>query len=106
VLSLDGILHVEVLDHPITGADFLTFIEGLLKCMQPRPLPNSVLVMDNAAIHRVDGVCEMIEAHVSRLVYLPAYSPDLNPIEEVFSSIKAWLHGNCNYVLSGKLYTV
>jgi hypothetical protein len=55
--------------------------------------------MDNAAIHRVDGVREMIEAHGSCLIYLPAYSPDLNPIEEAFSSIKAWLRGHRDYVL-------
>ena len=67
--------------------------------MQPWPLPNSVLIMDNAAIHRVDGVREMVEAHGSRLIYLPAYSPDLNPIEEAFSSIKAWLRANRDYVL-------
>ena len=67
--------------------------------MQPWPLPNSVLIMDNAAIHRVDGVWEMVEAHGSRLIYLPAYSPDLNPIEEAFSSIKAWLRANHDYVL-------
>ena len=99
-LSLDGILHVEVYDHPINGVNFLSFVEGLLERMQPWPLPNSVLVMDNAAIHHVDGVREMVEAHGSCLIYLPAYSPDLNPIEEAFSSIKAWLHANHNYVLS------
>ena len=62
-LSLDGILHVKVLDHLIAGVDFLTFIKGLLEQMQPWSLPNSVLVMDNAAIHRVDGIHEMIKAH-------------------------------------------
>ena len=98
-LSLDGILHVEVLDHAINGANFLSFVEGLLDRMQPWPLLNSVLIMDNAAIHRVEGVREMVEARGSRLVYLPAYSPDLNPIEEAFSSIKAWLRGNRDYVL-------
>ena len=41
----------------------------------------------------------MVEARGSRLVYLLAYSPDLNPIEEAFSSIKAWLCGNWDYVL-------
>jgi hypothetical protein len=99
MLSLDGILHAEVLDHPISGADFLLFVQGLLECMQPWPLPNSVLVMDNVAIHRVDGVHEMIKAHGSHLIYLPAYSPDLNPIEEAFSSIKAWLRGHRDYIL-------
>ena len=51
VLSLDSILHVEVLDHAINGANFLSFVEGLLDRMQPWPLPNSVLIMDNAVIH-------------------------------------------------------
>ena len=99
-LSLDGILHSEVFNHTITGADFCIFVAGLLNRMQPWPLPNSVLVMDNVAIHKVDGIWEMIEEHGARLIYLPAYSPDLNPIEEAFSSIKVWLHANCNYVLS------
>jgi hypothetical protein len=98
-LSLDSILHVEVFDHAITGADFRLFVAGLLDRMQPWPLPNSVLIMDNAAIHKVDGVREMIEERGVRLVYLPAYSPDLNPIEEAFSSIKAWLRANRDYVL-------
>ena len=51
VLSLDSILHVEVLDHAINGANFLSFVEGLLDPMQQWPLPNSVLIMNNAAIH-------------------------------------------------------
>ena len=100
MLSLDEILHVEVFDHTINGANLLSFIEGLVKCMQPWPLPNSVLIMDNAAIHRVDGIQKMIKGHGSCLIYLPAYSPDLNPIEEAFSSIKAWLRANHDYVLS------
>ena len=62
--------------------------------MNKWPLPNSVLVIDNASIHRVDGIREMVEEHGARLVYLPAYSPDLNPIELAFSSIKAWLRAN------------
>ena len=83
--------------------------------MQPWPLPNSVLIMDNASIHKVPGIREMVEEwYVSiystqiiliflksgmRLLYLPSYSPDLNPIEEAFSAIKAWLRSNRDYVL-------
>ena len=66
--------------------------------MQQLPLPNSVLIMDNAAIHQVDSIQELVEAHGSCLIYLSAYSPDLNPIEEAFSSIKAWLRANHDYV--------
>jgi hypothetical protein len=57
-------------------------------------LPHSVLVVDNAAIHKVAGIRELVEGHSMRLLYLPAYSPDFNPIELVFSSIKAWLRAN------------
>jgi hypothetical protein len=60
-LSLDGILHIEVLDHSFTGEEFGNFIEGVLDQMQPWPLPNSVLVLDNARIHKVPGIREMVE---------------------------------------------
>ncbi len=115
-MSLDGILHLTVQDHPYTGDDFAEFVQGTLDRMQPWPLPNSVLVMDNASIHRVPGIRAMVEARYEqplltytsnfdvldsgmRLVYLPAYSPDLNPIEEAFSALKNWLRMNRDYVL-------
>ena len=62
--------------------------------MNEWPLPNSVLVIDNASIHKVEGIREMVEERGARLLYLPAYSPDFNPIELAFSSIKAWLRAN------------
>ena len=55
-MSLDGILHLEVQDHPFSGEEFGNFIEGVLDRMQPWPLPNSMLVMDNASIHKVSGI--------------------------------------------------
>jgi hypothetical protein len=60
-LSLDGVIHLEVLDHAFTGHEFANFVKGVLDQMQPWPLPNSVLVMDNARIHHVPGIREMIE---------------------------------------------
>ena len=74
-LSLDGILHTAIHNHAITSDEFLLFIAGLLDHMQPWPLPNLVIVMDNAAIHKVEGIWEMIEECGSRLIYLPPYSP-------------------------------
>ena len=62
--------------------------------MNKWPLPNSVLIINNAAIHKVDGIREMVEEHGSRHLYLPTYSPDYNPIENTFSSIKSWLRSN------------
>ena len=66
--------------------------------MNKWPLPNSVRVINNASIHRVDGIREMVQEHGARLVYLPAYSPDFNPIKLAFSSIKAWLRTNRNRI--------
>lgn len=60
-LLLDGVIHLEVLNHAFTGHEFANFVDGVLDQMQPWPLPNSVLVMDNAQIHHVPGIQEMVE---------------------------------------------
>jgi hypothetical protein len=60
-LSLDGILHLEVIDHAFMGEEFKDFVRGVLGQMNPWPLPNSVLIMDNARIHTVAGIREMVE---------------------------------------------
>ena len=60
-LSLDGIIAVEVLDRPFTAATFSKFIEGLLDEMNPWPQRNSVIIMDNASIHKSDELRMMIE---------------------------------------------
>jgi hypothetical protein len=97
-LSLDGILHLEVVENVVTGAIFRRFIEGLLPLMNKWPLPNSVLVVDNASIQKVAGIRELVEERGMRLMILPSYSPDLNPIELTFSSIKAWVNANRDHV--------
>lgn len=61
-LSLDGILALEVLDHSYTAEDFNAFVERLLDRMNPFPLPNSVLVMDNASSHHSEEIRGIIEA--------------------------------------------
>ena len=97
-LSLDGILHLEVVENAVTGTAFRHFVEGLLPRMNKWPLPNSVLVVDNASIHKVAGIRELVEEHGMRLMFLPSYSPDLNLIELSFSSIKVWLRANRDQV--------
>jgi transposase len=66
--------------------------------MNPWPLSHSVLVVDNASIYKVAGIQQLVEESGMCLLYLPPYSPDLNPIELAFSTIKGWLHSNCNHV--------
>ncbi|KAI0055789.1 hypothetical protein BV25DRAFT_1777891, partial [Artomyces pyxidatus] len=61
-LSLDGILHLDVVDRAYNAALFNEFIEGLLINMNPFPARNSVVVMDNASIHKDDALRPMIEA--------------------------------------------
>jgi len=60
-LSLDGILHLEVLDRSFTAELFNEFVDGLLDNMNPFPAQNSVLVMDNASIHKSVRLQQMVE---------------------------------------------
>jgi transposase len=97
-ITLNGIIHLKVVENAVTGADFCRFVEDLLLHMNEWLLPNSVLIIDNVSIHKVTGIWEMVEERSTHLLYLPLYSPDLNPIELVFSSIKAWLCANRDQV--------
>ena len=67
---------------------FLAYLDHVL-CPQLRP--GDVVVMDNLSSHKVAGVRERIEATGAQLLYLPPYSPDLNPIEKVWSKLKQGL---------------
>lgn len=53
--------------------------------------PGDIVIMDNLRSHKVDGVVELIESVGATVLYLPPYSPDFNPIEEMWSKIKAYL---------------
>jgi len=70
------------------GEIFLHFIE---KCLCPVLKKEDVVVMDNVAFHKVSGVKEAIHAVGARVIYLPPYSPDLNPIENMWGKIKHYL---------------
>ena len=59
--------------------------------LAPTLLPGDVVVMDNLPAHKVAGVAEAIRAVGASILYLPAYSPDLNPIEQLFAKLKALL---------------
>lgn len=66
--------------------------------MNEWPQPRSVLVIDDASIHKAAHIRGMVEERGARLLYLPANSPDFNPIEHAFSPIESWLRTNCDRV--------
>ncbi len=59
--------------------------------MNPYPNDNSILILDNCAIHKSDMLRQVVEAQGCLLIFLPPYSPDFNPIEESFSARKSLL---------------
>lgn len=76
----------------VTGAVDATVFETYLKrVLLPSLSPGQTVVMDNLPAHKVESVRELIEGAGCELLYLPAYSPDLNPIEEAFAKIKGIL---------------
>lgn len=77
-----------VLDGPINGTAFVAWTRQFLV---PELRAGDIVVMDNLGSHKVTGVREAIEAAGASLRYLPPYSPDMNPIEQVFSKLKALL---------------
>jgi transposase len=87
-LRHDRIVAPWLLDGPMNGDAFLTYIATQLA---PSLAADDIVIMDNLSTHKVKGVRELIEARGAGLLYLPSYSPDLNPIEMVFAKLKALL---------------
>jgi len=74
-----------VLDGPLNAESFRAWVR---QCLLPTLRPGDVVVMDHLAAHQVSGIRQAIESSGATLFYLPPYSPDLNPIEFVFSKLK------------------
>ncbi len=87
-LRRSGLIAPMVLDGPMDGAAFIAYVEQVLV---KELTPGDVVIMDNLPAHKVSGVRQAIEAAGARLLYLPPYSPDFNPIEMAFSKLKAIL---------------
>jgi transposase len=77
-----------VIDGPMIGTAFIAYVEQILA---PSLQPGDMVVLDNLCAHKVLGVREAIEAAGATLCYLPPYSPDFNPIEQLFAKLKALL---------------
>ena len=87
-MSLEGMGPSLAIEGSTNKVLFETYLEQVLR---PSLKDGQVVVMDNLSAHKGDGVRELIEDRDCGLVYLPAYSPDFNPIEEAFSKIKGIL---------------
>jgi transposase len=100
---LDGITAPCVIDGAVNGIIFLAWVEQFLV---PTLRPGDIVVMDNLGSHKVAGVREAIEGAGAELRYLPPYSPDLNPIEQVFAKLKAHLRKAAARTLDGVIAAI
>jgi transposase len=87
-LRINGLTAPYVIDGAVDGPSFLAYVEQVLA---PTLRKNDIVFMDNLRTHKIDGVAAAIEAAGAKVRYLPAYSPDLNPIEMAFSKLKTAL---------------
>jgi transposase len=87
-LRTSGITAPLVVDGAMNGDIFLAYVE---QALVPTLKAGDIVIMDNLSSHKVTGVREAIEACGATLVYLPPYSPDLNPIEKAFAKLKSLL---------------
>ncbi len=85
-LRMDGIVAPLVIDHPMNGITFRAYVEQYLA---PTLSPGDIVICDNLQCHKSPGVRAAIEACGAELRFLPPYSPDMNPIEQVFAKLKA-----------------
>ena len=84
-LRYDRVTAPCVIDGPINGDCFLAYVE---QCLIPTLAPGDIVVMDNLGSHKRQSVRTAIRAAGAKLFFLPPYSPDLNPIEQVFAKLK------------------
>ena len=97
-LRCDGLVAPSVFDGPINGELFLAYVQQVLV---PTLRPGDIVIMDNLRSHKVAGVREAIEAAGATLMFIPPYSPDLNPIEMAFAKLKALLRAKAIRTVEG-----
>lgn len=97
-LRHDGLTAPCVFDGAINGERFRAWAE---QALAPTLRPGDIVIMDNLPAHKVAGVRDAIQARGARLLYLPPYSPDLNPIEQAFAKLKALLRTAARRTVDG-----
>jgi hypothetical protein len=94
-LTIDVYLDYIVFQGSITANLFIEFVEErVLPCCTPYPRPCSVLILDNALIHKNARLQQLCNDASVLLKFLPPYSPDYNPIKATFKDLKAWIKRN------------
>lgn len=102
-LRITGMMAPMVLDGPINRIAFQAYVEQVLT---PELGPGDIVVMDNLSSHKGPAVRQAIEAAGARLLYLPPYSPDFNPIENAFAKLKALLRKAAQPTVDGLWDTI
>jgi transposase len=97
-LRLSGMTAPFVYDGAMNGTVFRAYVEQVLA---PTLKPADVVIMDNLSAHKAAGVREAIERTGARLLFLPPYSPDFNPIENAFAKLKALLRAKAQRTIKG-----
>lgn len=97
-MTVDGYLMIDVYEGSYNTSRFTEFIDRLLPLMGRFPEPRSVILLDNASSHRSamkdPRMIAKLENAGVRVMWLPPYSPDFNPIEQSFNELKAWMRKN------------
>jgi len=102
-LRHDGLIAPCVFDSPINGETFRAWVERLLVA---ELRAGDIVVMDNLASHKVAGIRQVIEAKGASVRYLPPYSPDFNPIEQVFAKLKTLLRRTAARTMESLWHTI
>jgi len=97
-LRHDGLTAPLVVDGAINGKIFLAYVRQHLV---PTLRPGDIVILDNLSAHKVAGVREAIEGVGAHVAYLPPYSPDLNPIEQVFAKLRWLLQSAAERTIAG-----
>jgi transposase len=87
-MSIVGVISAMYCTCTLGGDGFLAFVENFLL---PELQPGQILIMDNVSFHKIESIIEVIKSAGVRVVHLPQYSPELNPIENMWSKLKAYL---------------
>jgi len=102
-LRTAGISAPYVFEGAINGQRFRAYVEQMLV---PTLAPGDIVLLDNLRSHKVAGIAEAIAARGAQLIYLPPYSPDLNPIEQAFAKYKALLRKAAERTVESLWHTI